>query len=66
MIDVLLWAVVVPIMFVSFLVTVGSAFANHLMVGWALALGVVAYGNPVGRFGRSSRGWPASGYEGGD
>jgi choline-glycine betaine transporter len=49
-IDVLLWAVVVPIMFVRFLLTIGSAFANHLMVGWALALGVVAYGNPVWAF----------------
>ncbi len=46
MIDILLWAVVVPLLFVSFLVTVGSAFANPLMGGWAVALGVVAYGNP--------------------
>jgi hypothetical protein len=49
-IDILLWAVVVPILFVGFLVTVGSAFADHLMVGWALALWVVAYGNPVWAF----------------
>ena len=49
-IDMLLWAVGVPILFVGFLVTVGSAFANTLMAGWALALGVVAYGNPVWAF----------------
>ena len=49
-IDMLLWAVVVPILFVGFLVMVGSAFADHLMVGWALALWLVAYGNPVWAF----------------
>ena len=29
---------------------VGSAFADHLLVGWALALWLVAYGNPVWAF----------------
>ena len=50
MIDLLLWTVVVPILFVSFLLTFGSAFADHLMVGWLAALGFVSFGNPRSAF----------------
>jgi hypothetical protein len=49
-IDLLLWAVVVPILFVGFLITFGSAFADHLMVGWFAAVGFLSAGNPKSAF----------------
>jgi hypothetical protein len=49
-IDLLLWAVVVPILFVGFLRAFGSAFADSLLVGWLAALGFVASGYPRSAF----------------
>ena len=58
MIDLLLWAVVVPILFVGFLITFGSAFADHLMVGWFAAVGFLGAGNPKSAF-LAFAGWVA-------
>jgi hypothetical protein len=49
-IDMLLWAVVVPILFVGFLLTFGSAFADHLLVGWFAAVGFLGAGHPKSAF----------------
>ena len=58
MIDLLLWSVVVPILFVGFLLTFGSAFADHLMVGWFAAVVFLGAGNPKSAF-LAFAGWEA-------
>ncbi len=54
----MLWSVVIPILFVGFLLTFGSAFADHLMVGWFAAVGFLGAGNPKSAF-LAFSGWVA-------